>query len=49
MNRNFITNWNDMKIRMREKFVGQNYEQDTLKNHYNLQQGSKSIEGGRVL
>lgn len=45
MNINFITNWNDMKRRMREKIVGQNYEQDTLKKHYNLQQGSKSMAG----
>ncbi|KAH0642518.1 hypothetical protein KY290_034100 [Solanum tuberosum] len=45
VNRNFVTNWNDMKIRMRERFVGQNYEQDTLKKYYNLQQGSKSVEG----
>ncbi|KAH0636539.1 hypothetical protein KY289_036454 [Solanum tuberosum] len=45
VNRNFVTNWNDMKSRMRERFVGQNYEQDTLKKYYNLQQGSKSVEG----
>jgi len=30
---------------MRERFVGQNDEQDTLKKYYNLQQGSKSVEG----
>ncbi|XP_049346719.1 uncharacterized protein LOC125811260 [Solanum verrucosum] len=45
VNRNFVTNWNDMRRRMRERFVGQNYEQDTLKKYYNLQQGSKSMEG----
>ncbi|XP_016553505.1 uncharacterized protein LOC107852988 [Capsicum annuum] len=29
---------------MRERFVGQDYEQNTLKKYYNLQQGSKSVE-----
>ncbi|XP_047253574.1 uncharacterized protein LOC107844200 [Capsicum annuum] len=44
LNRNFVTSWHDIKRQMRKRFVGQDYEQNTLKKYYNLQQGSKSVE-----
>ncbi|KAH0679285.1 hypothetical protein KY284_020370 [Solanum tuberosum] len=37
--------WEKIERRIRERFVGQNYEQYKLKKYYNLQQGRKSVEG----